>query len=476
MTQVKQSPQEPRSGDGAATVEPAIQTLPELPQLAPGVELSGKMGESGFKDEQWLAQRNGSFVQLTDLLYKVAEQANGQQTIEEMAASVSASYGKKVSSDNIGQLLKQKLMPLGLVAGADGSVAAPQGTAGGAPARSPLAVNMKMALISPSTIDRCTRILQTLFWTPILIAVLLAGAAVLGWLFFVHGIGNSVRNALYQPGLFLAALAVIVLAAAFHELGHASALRRGGGKVRQMGFGIYLIYPAFYTDVSDNYRLGRWARVRTDLGGFYFNLVFALIMMGLYLVTRFEFLLLVIVLIIFDIVRQLMPFVRLDGYWALADLTGIPDFFSHMGAFLRTVLPLPFWKGPKLPNLKTWVKFVYAAYILVTVPLLAFLLFTMVRTLPRLLATAWDSFGKLANQVSQAQAHGDALKMLVSVVQMLTLALPTLGTLFILFTLGRTIVRLILNWSKPSRPRRVVGSLGMAAIVAFLAFLWAPHI
>ena len=54
--------------------------------------------------------------------------------------------------------------------------------------------------------------------------------------------------------------------------------------------------PAFYTDVTDNYRLGRWARVRTDLGGFYFNLIFNLALMGVYLLTRQAFLLLAVLL------------------------------------------------------------------------------------------------------------------------------------------------------------------------------------
>ena len=35
--------------------------------------------------------------------------------------------------------------------------------------------------------------------------------------------------------------------------------------------GLYLIWPAFYTDVTDSYRLGRGGRLRTDLGGLYFN-------------------------------------------------------------------------------------------------------------------------------------------------------------------------------------------------------------
>ena len=36
---------------------------------------------------------------------------------------------------------------------------------------------------------------------------------------------------------------------------------------------------------------------------------------------------------------------RLDGYWVLADLTGIPDFFSQIGAFIRSVVPFKKWDG-----------------------------------------------------------------------------------------------------------------------------------
>src|SRR5207302_3425133 len=139
---------------------------------------------------------------------------------------------------------------------------------------------------------------------------------------------------LYKPGFMLVMLAIIVATAAFHEFGHAAALRYGGGKVRKMGVGIYLIYPAFYTDVSDNYRLSRWPRVRTDLGGFYFNLIFSLGIIALYFLTGWELLLLLVLLMDVEIVHQLLPFVRLDGYWALADITGIPDLFSQMGPFL----------------------------------------------------------------------------------------------------------------------------------------------
>jgi methyl-accepting chemotaxis protein len=53
--------------------------------------------------------------------------------------------------------------------------------------------------------------------------------------------------------------------------------------------------------------------------------------MGLYLVSRQEALLVIAVMISWNALYQFLPHVRLDGYWALADLTGIPDFFSQIG-------------------------------------------------------------------------------------------------------------------------------------------------
>ena len=54
---------------------------------------------------------------------------------------------------------------------------------------------------------------------------------------------------------------------------------RGGVQLRRRpargrsASGLYLVYPAFYTDVTDSYRLDRAGRVRTDLGGVYFNVL-----------------------------------------------------------------------------------------------------------------------------------------------------------------------------------------------------------
>ena len=47
-----------------------------------------------------------------------------------------------------------------------------------------------------------------------------------------------------------------------------------------MGAGLYLVWPAFYTDVTDSYRLDRGGRIRTDLGGLYFNAIVVVLTFG----------------------------------------------------------------------------------------------------------------------------------------------------------------------------------------------------
>ncbi|MBV9121068.1 MAG: hypothetical protein JOZ39_10195 [Chloroflexi bacterium] len=369
------------------------------------------------------------------------------------------------------RLVGQLLIPRGLVLNGDGT-AVPTKTAGNALSR----INIRTKEIPPEAIAPVANVLRWLYWPPVLVTVLLAAAGVEIWLYFIHGIASGLRDAIYRPGLMLLMLLFIVLAAAFHELGHAAALHYSGQKVRGMGAGLYLVYPAFYTDVTNNYRLPRWQRVRTDLGGFYFNLIFALAVVGAYALTGQDWLLLVVLLINFEIVHQLLPFLRLDGYWTLADMTGVPDFLSQMGAFVRSIVPGMRSDGQKLPPLKWWGKLIFGAYIVFALPLMGVLIFVMVKAAPRAFATAWDSFNKQAQAFAQAQTHGDILGIVSSAGQILLLAIPTLGLAYTLFLLARRLFGAIWRWSAPSWPRRIAGTVGSAAIAILLVWLWAPQL
>jgi putative peptide zinc metalloprotease protein len=281
---------------------------------------------------------------------------------------------------------------------------------------------------------------------------------------------------LAAPALLLVLLPLSIAFAAFHELGHAAALHYSGGRARAIGVGFYLIYPVFYTDVTDSYRLGRWARVRTDLGGLYFNLIFELGLLALYFMTGQEFFVLAVVLFDLAILYEFMPFARFDGYWALADLTGLPDFFALMGPFVRSVVPIPWWKGPKLPQLKGWVKAVFGLYLLVSVPLLLYLLALLIKNVPRMVGAIWHALLQQTTAFARAQDAGEILGMALAIVQMLILALTTFGLLLVLFNVGYRAFRLLWSWSRPTPGRRVIGVLIASGVGALVAFLWVPQL
>ena len=107
------------------------------------------------------------------------------------------------------------------------------------------------------------------------------------WLFGRGRLGSASRYVLLHPLLVLLVLGLSVASMLFHECGHAAACRYGGARPGVIGMGIYVIWPAFFTNVTNAYRLGRAGRIRTDLGGVYFNAIFVLPLTAAYLATGY---------------------------------------------------------------------------------------------------------------------------------------------------------------------------------------------
>jgi hypothetical protein len=194
--------------------------------------------------------------------------------------------------------------------------------------------------------------------------------------------------------------------------------------------------------------------------------------MGVYVLTGHEYLLVVVLIINLDIFRQCLPFVRFDGYWVLADLTGIPDFFSQMMAFIRSVVPIPVWKDARLPRLKPWVRVIFAIYILVGIPVLAFLLFTLVRRMPSIVERIWNALGAHWDAFSAAQRAGDVSGTLAAASQILFLVLPLFFFSYFLTSLAWRLVQAA--WRQPTWPRRLAGGVVVLAVFGLVALAWLP--
>ncbi|MFN2505635.1 MAG: hypothetical protein ABR540_15625 [Acidimicrobiales bacterium] len=433
------------------------------------MNLIGEYEASGYKEAPCLVRRaDGQTIQLTPLLYATLEVIDGQRDRSEIARQLSARIGRPVSADNVRYLVAEKLWPAGLVKDARGGDPQVQKS------NPLLALRLRMQLTSEQWTNRLAAPFAILFRPWVVLPVIAGFVAVAVWVLGVRGVGGGARQLLYSPGFMLATFAMLIASSSFHELGHAAGCRSSGGRPGVMGCGLYLVWPAFYTDVTDAYRLNRAGRLRTDLGGIYFNALFALATFAAWAVTGAEAFLLLIPLQMLQMIHQLLPIVRMDGYHILSDLVGVPDLFARIKPTLLALVPGR-RGGDNARVLKPWVRLVITVWVLTVVPLLLFSLLMVVISAPRVVATAWDSVGLQWRAVSGAVGDGAWSSATVGALGVMATVLPVLGSGYIL----SRIVRRAGSWAWSGAGNVPLGQPGVVlagvAVTAALTFLWWPN-
>ncbi len=400
-----------------------------VPHRAPGVELLGLYQGSAATDATYLVRRgDGQVIQMSGLLHLVLDKIDGVRTTDEAAALVSAEIGRTVSGDNVDYLVRTKLHPLGLVAGGDErDVMQYDGL---------LTVKVKRTLLPKRLVGVLARLLQPAFH-PLVIAVVLAAVVAFdATMIAERTLGNAALQVATRPALFLLVIGLVLLGSLFHECGHAAGCRYGGATPGAIGVGFYVIWPSFFTDVSDSYRLSRAGRIRTDLGGVFFNLIFILGMAGSYLASGYRPLLVVISFVHIEMFRQLIPSLRLDGYWILSDVIGVPDLFGHVTPILLSLIP-----GrevhPLVRNLKRPARIAITVWVLAVVPVLLVELALAVLFGPRVASTVADAVSAQAHTVSSAFSRFDLATGMAAAISVLLMVLPPLGICYLLLSLGR---------------------------------------
>jgi putative peptide zinc metalloprotease protein len=439
-----------------------------VPRAAAGVELLGPLESSGYAEPPWLVRRaDGQTLQLTPVLYAVLELIDGERDLEAIRSELARRQQIGLDTEDLVFLIDERLQPLGVLVRPDGAEPS-------LPRANPLlGIRGRLRVVDPARTDRLCRRFTRLFRPPVVALVVMAFVASAWFVFATEGLGAALHDLFHQPGALLAVIGLTIVSAGFHEVGHAAACRYGGARPGAMGAGLYLMWPAFYTDVSDSYRLSRAGRLRVDLGGLYFNAVFSVGTFVAWAATGWDPLLVLFVLQLLQMVRQLTPLVRFDGYHVLADLVGVPDLFGRIKPVLRGWLP--FGHRPEAQALKPWARAVITAWVLVVVPILAFSLLVMVVTLPRLAATAAESIRSQSREVVDHWASADLAQVALAALAIVAIALPVVGiTYLVVRTARRAGTRAWRMTDGNPRARRalVLGSLGLGVA---LAMAWWPQ-
>jgi putative peptide zinc metalloprotease protein len=389
------------------------------PTLSEKTKLLGRYESPGLTDERYLIQRSdGQVILLTAVLYLIASGLDEHHDLERVARDISERLGETISVSTIAQVIDAKIKPLGILGAQDVPTVV---------SRAPLlSLTMRGVLVPARAVHWLTRIFRPLYWPVSVMGVLLALGVSDWFTFHIHGVSSAFNAIANKPVLFLPTFGLVILATLLHEIGHATACAYGGGKPGRIGYGIYLVFPAFYTDTTSAYALSRRGRLRTDLGGVYFNALFCVIATGIFIVTGYVPLIPAIVLIHFTMLEQMLPFVRLDGYWVLADLVGVPDLFGRIK--LKDVVRslIPGQRGPD-SGLRPAARRIVNAWAMVTIPVLMVGFGLFIWHLPKLGQDTYHSAQLQWTVADLSYRYHRWASAALAVISLVLLSVPALG-------------------------------------------------
>lgn len=179
------------------------------------------------------------------------------------------------------------------------------------------------------------------------------GAPFLIWIFpFILLLGlflvsrDWVRYTHSFPHLFsLSGMAVFGLSLVFakfiHELGHAFMAKRAGCRVQSMGVAFIVLFPLFYTDTTDAWKLkDRQARLLIGAGGILAELMLAVIALLAWALlldgpARTAAFMLSSATWLTTLVVNLNPLMRFDGYFLLSDFWRVENLQERAYALCR---------------------------------------------------------------------------------------------------------------------------------------------
>jgi molybdopterin/thiamine biosynthesis adenylyltransferase/Zn-dependent protease len=152
---------------------------------------------------------------------------------------------------------------------------------------------------------------------------------------------RAVRDFHWGAWHTLVVIALIFGTTILHELGHAVTCDYFGAPVRSIGVMIYYLQPAAYADVTDSWQLkNRWHRVAIASAGVYVQAIISSLAVIAWTVLRLtghraDVIVVFVTMNVAIMIFNVLPFVKLDGYWILSNILAIPNLRDRAMEWVR---------------------------------------------------------------------------------------------------------------------------------------------
>lgn len=157
-------------------------------------------------------------------------------------------------------------------------------------------------------------------------------------IYFFH-----IKNIKYSTSpieqIIIYVLLIIILI--IHELGHSFSAKLFKVNVKEIGFAIYYIFPVFFINLNESWKLDKMKRTIINLSGIYFQLIIGniLIISSSIMIIHNCILEYLFKLNFLIIIYNLNPFIKFDGYWVLSDILNENNLNKKsneiLGSFLK---------------------------------------------------------------------------------------------------------------------------------------------
>lgn len=196
---------------------------------------------------------------------------------------------------------------------------------------------LKKQILDDSFICRLIRIVPDVFFNLWTVCVTILAGIILGSCIFATSPSPS-----YDKMDVIYVVVWIIINIGLHELGHLSFCIHAGRTVPEMGIKLnFGIFPMFYCKTTDICMASKKDRISTSLAGVYCNAILCFFMALIYiLISRNATIFHCFSIAFFFVISNLLPFIKLDGYYILSDLLNIPYLRQRSAVRWKAVISL----------------------------------------------------------------------------------------------------------------------------------------
>jgi putative peptide zinc metalloprotease protein len=367
-----------------------------IPRLIPEIEIM--RFDTSERDQKYLlVHPNGRRWQISEALHTIVTHIDGASTTAEIAERVSKDTNCAISAPDVSRAIWGFLSNIKIVEDPVRPYVHFREVYTEA-RRQQTNLTLRINLLPVRVLDPATAVLQYLFnrWIGLLVAVTVFGIQA-AWFTRNPQAFYPEWRSLRGPDWMLV-LGLLYASYFIHEFGHLAACKWMGARHGPLGFGVYLVFPRLFADLTDTWRLSRSERVVIDIAGVYFQSAFAAALMVAHMTNHRPAYLMAAAVIDLTALENLNPFFKLDGYWLLSDAFGVANLDQKARWLLDSGLRNTF-------NFDSKTLAFICCYFVATVGFSTFILYRVAVYIPHLLVNQypllvlrfWRSLGRAAS-------------------------------------------------------------------------------